>query len=72
MDKREQPLRSREFCQIIGLTTRPIDNRLDFHRWQQPYARKIADLLSLTHADDLAERKTRQQTRHSPIAWQQI
>ena len=51
--------------------SRPIDNRLDFHRWQQPYARKIADLLSLTHADDLAERKTRQQTRHSPIAWQQ-
>ena len=56
MDKRDQPLCNREFCQIIDLTTWPIDNRLDFHRWQQPYARKIADLLSLTHADDLAER----------------
>ena len=61
MDKREQPLRSREFCQIIDLTTWPIDNRLDFHRWQQPYARKIADLLSLTHADDLAEWQAQQQ-----------
>ena len=71
MDKRDQPLCSREFCQIIGLTTRPIDNRIDFHWWQQPYARKIADLLSLTHTDDLVKWYAWQQTRHSPIAWQQ-
>ena len=50
MDKREQLLCSREFWQIIVLAIMPIDNRLDFHQRQQPYERKIAGLLSLTHA----------------------